>query len=224
MDDNSRQHEDLLEALLEVEKDKAVRIIVDWAAKSNFKSALTHLFQPVLDKFGEFWYSGKISLAQGYVAGLIAEEIFLEAIRSGEFKEENSDGTKVAVIGNAEEDYHGLGRKLLVIFLKMAGWQIHDLGNDVTAGDFVNKAIETNACIIGVSAMMYTTAHNIKKVRDELNSRNLSGKIQLAVGGAIFRIRPELCQEVGGDGTVDNALEANNLFLKLRESAAKYKN
>lgn len=219
----THQQNKLMDALIQADKEMAVEIISEWARIHTFKNSLISLFQPVLDRFGELWYKGEISLAQGYVAGLIAEEVFVIASESGEFKKEDVDKSKVAVIGNAEDDYHALGRKLLVTFLKMAGWQIHDLGNDVVAKDFVDKAVETDASVIGVSAMMYTTANNIRKIRDELDARNLTGKIQLAVGGAIFRLRPELCREVDGDGTVDNALEANDLFMKLKEVSARYK-
>jgi len=63
--------------------------------------------------------------------------------------------------------------------------------------------------------MMYTTAINIKKVRQELDKRGLSGKIKLVAGGAVFRIRPELVNEVGSDGTAGNAILAPALFDKL---------
>jgi methanogenic corrinoid protein MtbC1 len=85
----------------------------------------------------------------------------------------------------------------------------------------VNKAVETCARVIGVSAMMYTTAGNIRKVRDELDSRNLSGRIQLAVGGAVFKLRPELTHEVGGDGTASSCFKAPKLFEELWERSLK---
>ena len=90
-----------------------------------------------------------------------------------------------------------------------------DLGNDVTAEQFVDCAIENDADIIAVSAMMFTTAKNILKVRDEINLRDNNRKIKLAVGGAVFKLRPELVAEVGGDGTAGNAIEAPALFESL---------
>jgi len=125
------------------------------------------------------------------------------------------------IVGNIEDDYHSLGRKLVSVFLQSAGWQVIDLGNDVTAQEFVDKAVETGARVIGVSAMMYTTAENIKRVRDELDRRNLAGNIKLAVGGAVFKFRPELVKEVGGDGTAANGFEAPRLFAELWERSLK---
>jgi methanogenic corrinoid protein MtbC1 len=63
--------------------------------------------------------------------------------------------------------------------------------------------------------MMYTTAGNIRKVRHELDKRNLSGRIQLAVGGAVFKLRPELAAEVGGDGTASSCFKTPALFEEL---------
>ncbi len=93
------------------------------------------------------------------------------------------------------------------------------MGNDVPAKAVVDKAVEVNARVIGLSAMMYTTALNIKKVREELDRRNLSRSIKMAVGGAVFNQRPGLVDEVGGDGTCKTALGAPQLMATLWEQA-----
>jgi hypothetical protein len=67
----------------------------------------------------------------------------------------------------------------------------------VDAKTFVDEAVRTGARVIGVSAMIYTTAENIRKVRQEIKTRGLEKRIKLAVGGAVFRLRPELVQKVG---------------------------
>jgi methanogenic corrinoid protein MtbC1 len=118
-------------------------------------------------------------------------------------------------LGNVEDDFHPLGRRLVGIYAQAAGWNIIDLGTDVPAELFIEKAIEHNAAIIAVSSMMFTTAKNILKIREELDRQLLSGKIKLAVGGAVFKLRPELVAEVGGDGTADTALDAPGLFDRL---------
>lgn len=121
----------------------------------------------------------------------------------------------VAVIGNIEDDFHALGRKMVGNFLVSAGWTVHDLGNDVLAADFVDKALEVNASIIGASTMMYSNAQNIHKLREELERRNLRDKIKFVVGGAIFNLSPHLAEEIKADGTARNALEAVELFNRL---------
>jgi methanogenic corrinoid protein MtbC1 len=101
---------------------------------------------------------------------------------------------------------------MVAVFLRAAGWKVVDMGNDVAPADFVAAAVRHGARVIGVSAMMLTTAENIRAVREELDARGLSGRIRLAVGGAVFKLRPELVSEVGGDGTAPSAIQAPALF------------
>jgi methanogenic corrinoid protein MtbC1 len=68
--------------------------------------------------------------------------------------------------------------------------------------------------------MMLTTAGNIRDLRTELDSRGLSGKIRLAVGGAVFKLRPELVDEVGGDGSAPSAIQAPALIERLWGSSS----
>jgi methylmalonyl-CoA mutase cobalamin-binding domain/chain len=212
----------LLKAIIDAEKDTANEIILARVKETNFRTTFSELLEPVLYQLGELWYAEKISLAQAYLAGKVAEDIFKEATRSEEFTSDLSQSKGNVVIGNIEDDFHSFGRKLVVIFLRLAGYTVFDLGNDIQPDEFVDKAVETNSRIIGVSAMIYNTAQNIKKLRKEIDDRNLNGKIQLCVGGAVFKLRPELAKQVGADGTTDNAIKAPELVQELLQKSLKY--
>jgi methanogenic corrinoid protein MtbC1 len=207
----------LIDAILKGERERANRLLDDYAASRNYRTAMNDVLEPVLEEIGNRWAEESISLAQGYIAGKVAEDM-LQKIHVAEKDMAGKQADKgPVVVGNIEDDYHSLGRKLVSVFLQSAGWLVKDLGNDVTAEEFVDRAVETGARVIGVSAMMYTTAGNIRKVRDELDRRSLSGRIQLAVGGAVFKLRPELAREVGGDGTASSCFMAPQLFVELWE-------
>lgn len=204
----------LLNYILEGEQSRALEHLNTLSESMGHNAVMDNILSPVLVNIGNLWHQEQISLAAGYLAGKITES-FLLALRPDE-KPSSSAGT--AVIGNIEDDYHSLGRKLVGTFLNYSGWNVIDLGNDVLPVAFVNAAIENRAHVIGVSAMMLTTARNIIEVRKELDRKNLSGKIPLAVGGAVFKLRPELVKELGGDGTSENAIDAPALFLRLKNS------
>jgi methylmalonyl-CoA mutase cobalamin-binding domain/chain len=123
------------------------------------------------------------------------------------------------VVGNVEDDFHPLGRKMVAAFLRTEGWDVRDLGVDVSAEQFVDTAEASGARVIGASAMMYTTAKNVARIRNEIDRRGLTGKLQLAVGGAVFKLRPELLAEFGSDGTAVSAMEAATLFQELWQRA-----
>ena len=210
--DIEQTRQQLIAHILEGERDAAIALLEAWARRFDWRRTIEEVLEPTLEEIGRRWAVERISLAAGYLAGKIAEEVLLKALEANEAVAETKGPV---VLGNIEDDYHSLGRKLVGIFLRTAGWRVIDLGNDVLAEDFVDAAVANKAPIIGVSAMMLTTAENIRKIRSELDRRGLSGAIALAVGGAVFKIRPELMAEVGGDGTVASAVDAPRLMERL---------
>lgn len=203
----------LFDLVLRAERERAVDLLLEHAAHSGFQSAVSDALEPVLERIGDEWFLERISLAQGYVAGKVAEDLLTAAASNG--GDLLLDVKGPVVLGNIEDDFHSLGRKMVSVFLRAAGWKVVDLGNDVLPGVFVDQAVAHGARVIGVSAMMLTTAENIRGLREELDSRGLSGRIRLAVGGAVFKLRPELVREVGGDGTSPSAIQAPALFDRL---------
>jgi methanogenic corrinoid protein MtbC1 len=209
--------QELLEAVLRADQAGANALLDAWAEENGYGRLLVDVIEPMLEYIGRhYMLSQSVTLAQGYVAGMIAEDA-LSKIAAQNRRGVGGDAPLKGpvVIGNIEEDFHSLGRRMVGMFLNAEGWLVHDLGNDVSADVFVDKAQAVGARVIGVSAMMLTTARNIRQLREEINRRGLTGRIQLAVGGAIFVLSPELVQEVGGDGTSPNALGAARLFDQL---------
>lgn len=205
--------EALYKLVLDAERESAVALVLEHALRYGFQAAVNDLLEPVLERVGEAWMRENLSLAQGYVAGKIAEDVLLAAASGhGDLP---LDVKGPVILGNVEDDYHSLGRKMVGVFLRAAGWKVVDLGNDVVPGDFVAAAVANGARVIGVSAMMLTTAENIRSLRAEIDAQGLRGKVRLAVGGAVFKLRPQLVDEVGGDGTAASAIQAPALFDRL---------
>jgi 5-methyltetrahydrofolate--homocysteine methyltransferase len=101
------------------------------------------------------------------------------------------------VIGTAKGDLHDIGKNLVGIMLKGAGFEVIDLGNDVPSERFVDTAVETGAKVIGMSALLTTTMSSMKGVVEVLRERGLSGKIKTIVGGA--PVSKEFAHEIGAD-------------------------
>ena len=206
----------LLDSIRRADREQANALLDDWGAEHGYERLLTEVLEPTLVLIGEQWRSFEsFSLAQAYMAAKITEDTLLKIAERTAKSSVAMPHKGPVVIGNIEEDFHALGRKMLGTFLGAEGWLVHDLGNDVLPEMFVDKALEVGARVIGVSAMMLTTAHNIRRVREEIDRRGLTGRIQLAVGGAVFLVMPGLMEEVGGDGTAANAIEAVQLFERL---------
>jgi methanogenic corrinoid protein MtbC1 len=208
--------QDILIAIQAADLNSATILLQQWGNTHGYENFAEEILLPVLEKYtlDDFKLDGS-PLAQGYVAARFAETAMELALKNGKSELIVAPTKGPVVIGNIEDDFHSLGRRIICTFLKTNGWIIYDIGNDVPANEFVEKAIETESKIIAASAMMYSTAVNIIKIREELINRNLEGKIKLAVGGAIFNLRADLINEVGGDGTAKSALHVPKLFDSL---------
>lgn len=206
----------LIEMIRQADRSGASVLLDAWAAEHGYERLLAEVLEPTLLLIGEDWHSTEaFSLAQAYVAAKVAEDALLKIAERKKVDAVAPPTKGPVVIGNVEEDFHSLGRRMVGVFLAADGWIVYDLGNDVPAAEFVDKAVAVGARVIGVSAMMLTTAQNIKQLRAELDRRGLSGRIQLAVGGAVFLVCPGLDREVGSDGTARTAIDATGLFDRL---------
>ncbi|MDD2540442.1 MAG: cobalamin-dependent protein [Desulfuromonadaceae bacterium] len=211
--------EKLLATMINADRNGAAELI-DQALAEGVEpwQVIADILDPAIVQLGCLWEEETMSLAQSFVASKIAEDALLRCIPE---KSDTAHTKGAVVIGNIEDDFHSLGRKTVGLFLSAAGWDVYDLGNDVPAEELLEKALEVNASVIGASAMMQTTALNIRKLRQLIDDRGLTGRIKLAVGGAVFNWRPDLVAEVGGDGTVRNAVGADELFMHLQTEAQR---
>ena len=120
-----------------------------------------------------------------------------------------------AVIGTVKGDLHDIGKNLVSMMLKGAGIEIHDVGVDVTAEAFIDKAEEVGADIICMSALLTTTMTNMKQTIDVLKERGLRDKYIVMIGGA--PINQSFSDEIGADSYTADAASAAQMAKKLIE-------
>jgi methanogenic corrinoid protein MtbC1 len=212
----------LMDRIRQADRRGANALLDAWAGEHGYDQLFTAVLEPALQRIGDEWQLREsFTLAQAYVAAKVAEDILAKIAAQPKPQTPATPVKGPVILGNIEEDFHALGRRMVGTFLRTDGWNVHDLGNDVAPARFVDKALETGARVIGASAMMLTTARNLRRLREEIDRRGLAGRIQLAVGGAVFLVRPGLVQEVGGDGTAASALGAVKLFDQLWEQSQR---
>jgi 5-methyltetrahydrofolate--homocysteine methyltransferase len=110
------------------------------------------------------------------------------------------------VIGTIKGDLHDIGKNLVGIMLKGAGFEVIDLGHDVEPEAFVDAAVREGAPLIGMSALLTTTMSRMKDVVALVERRGLTGKIRTIVGGA--PVNPEFAREIGADGYASDGATA----------------
>lgn len=117
------------------------------------------------------------------------------------------------VIGTIEGDIHDIGKTLVASMLSAEGFEVYDLGADVPVETFIDKAVEVDAHLICISALLTTTMVGQKKLIDTLKERNIREKFKVLLGGA--PVSKGWVEEIGADGTADNAISAVKLAKKL---------
>jgi trimethylamine corrinoid protein len=120
------------------------------------------------------------------------------------------------VIGTVAGDIHEIGKSLVATMLSVNGFQVFDLGVDVPVSTFVEKAVEVEADIVGLSALLTTTMLNQGKVIENLQEAGLREKVKVIVGGA--PVGQSWAEEIGADGYSENAMGAVALAKKLMGS------
>jgi len=146
--------------------------------------------------------------AKAMYAGLDLLQPILEA------SDVPSRGT--VVIGSVAGDLHDIGKNLVGIMLKGAGFEVVDLGNDVPAERFIEVAVERDARVIGCSALLTTTMTVMRDVSRTLTERGLRDRIKLIVGGAPLNER--FASEIGADAYGYDALKAVELVTAICEA------
>lgn len=111
-----------------------------------------------------------------------------------------------AVIGTVKGDLHDIGKNLVAMMLKGAGFEVCDLGVDVEPEIYIEKAEEIGADIIGMSALLTTTMPNMKDLIDLLQEKGLRDKYIVMIGGA--PVNETFAQEIGADYYTSDAASA----------------
>ncbi|MBI5294282.1 MAG: corrinoid protein [Chloroflexi bacterium] len=117
------------------------------------------------------------------------------------------------VLATVEGDIHEIGKSLVGTMLTAAGFEVFDLGVDASPHKIIAKAIEVNADIIAMSALLTTTMVKQREVIDDLEKEGLRSRFKVMVGGA--PITRDWVSRISADGYSEDAIGAVNIAKQL---------
>lgn len=117
------------------------------------------------------------------------------------------------VIGTVKGDLHDIGKTLVCMMLEGAGFEIHDLGTDVTPEKFVQVVAAEQPDIVAMSALLTTTMPSMQATVKALEKAGLRAKVKVMVGGA--PLTEKYAQQIGADGFAPDAARAVALAKSL---------
>ena len=165
---------------------------------------------PAINDVGELFDKGSYFLPQ-LINSAETMKLGIEHLEPLLMSGNEHEERPVIVIATVEGDIHDIGKNLVALMLKNYGYQVIDLGKDVSKEVIVETAISKNAKIIGLSALMTTTMQEMRNVIAYAREQGYQGKIIL--GGAV--VTEDYTNEINGDGYSADAADAVRLVERL---------
>ncbi len=198
--------EKLAQAVIEGEEEDAVAL-----AKQALEQGLDPLtcinegLSKGMDRVGELFAEGEYYLPDLIIGGEAMKDALaiLEPALSG--GQEREVAGRV-VIGTVEGDLHEIGKTLVATMLTANGFQVTDIGIDKKPAAFITAVKESNATLVGASALLTTTIPEQKKIIEALEEADLRDKVKVMVGGA--PVTQAWADKIGADGYAEDAMSA----------------
>jgi trimethylamine corrinoid protein len=206
--------EQLKSAVVETDKDKAVRAAEALVAQGlDPVEGIERGLAPGAVRIGEMFDEGECFLPELILASdaFTAATKVLEAeiMRRGEARERRG----VVVIGTVKGDIHKIGKDIVAMLMRVRGFEVHDLGEDVSMSTFVEKAETHGADIIAMSSLLTTTMPAQREVIELLEETNVRDRYRVLVGGS--PVTQAWADRIGADGYADTAPAAVERALEL---------
>ncbi len=179
--------------------------------------AITKGFVKGVNQVGEAFSRGDAFLPELVMAGEAMKAAV--ATLEPEMQKRGVERTMLGkvVIATVEGDIHEIGKSLVGTMLSASGFQVYDLGVDVSAAKIIAKVKEVDADLVGLSALLTTTMVKQREVIDELDKLGLRKKVKVMVGGA--PVTRDWVQKIEADGYSEDAIGAVGLAKQLMGAA-----
>jgi corrinoid protein of di/trimethylamine methyltransferase len=168
---------------------------------------------PGMNVVGEKFETGEYFLPNLVIAGS-AMQMAMEILEP-ELKERQQERASLGkvVIGTVHGDIHEIGKSLVATMLSANGFEVFDLGVDVTTETFVSTVKNNAAQLLGLSALLTTTMTVQRDVIDALGEAGIRDQVKVLVGGA--PVSMEWADTIGADGYAEDAMAAVALAKRL---------
>ena len=165
-----------------------------------------------IQKVGEYFSSGEYFLPE-LIIGADAMKKALDVLEPALVGDQKRDVVGKVVIGTVQGDLHEIGKTLVATMLTANGFQVTDIGVDISTEAFIKSIREVGADIVGSSALLTTTMLQQKKLVEAITNAGLRDQVKIMVGGA--PVTESFAREIGADGYAEDAISAVDLAFRL---------
>jgi methylmalonyl-CoA mutase cobalamin-binding domain/chain len=199
------------EAIIELKYEEISALVQSALKNGSDPLEILNSLKQGLDVVGERYHNKEYFLSELFMAGetmSAAMEVLSPALTAARSGEQETEG--IVVLGSIQGDVHDFGKNIAKIFLTASGFNVHDLGVDVPPTTFVDVAIDMNADVIGISAILSATQPVSREVVNELQRRGLRQQYKVSLGGT--GVTDRAIKEYGVDEAVNDATDGVNII------------
>ena len=202
----------LKKAIIDINEDEAESIAQKViAAGIDPHVAIKYAIAEGAVQVGEKFNSGEYFLPHLVMAGDLMDAV--GKVLEKNIPEEQLEKKRIVVIGAVQGDMHSVGKNLVSTMLRSGGFEVIDLGVDVTSMAFIDKAKEVNADMIALSSLLTTTMPYQKEVVEDLMAMGIRDQYKVMVGGG--PVTRQCAEEIDADGYGKDAIDALDEAKKL---------
>jgi len=169
-----------------------------------------------IQKVGELFSSGEYFLPE-LIIGADAMKQALEILEPALVGGKKREVVATVVLGTVEGDLHEIGKTLVGTMLTANGFRVVDIGVDQPASAFIQAVRDSDATIVGASALLTTTMLKQEQLIQALKDAGLRDQLKVMVGGA--PVTSSHAEKIGADGYAEDAISAVNLAFRLADAA-----
>ena len=198
------------QALLRLDRMSAWQMIQVLTERLSPVKIIEELIARALERIGEGWARGDLSLSQVYMSGKMCEEIVDTLLPPGNQQRQNQPRMAITVL----EDYHLLGKRIVYSIIRSSGFDLEDYGRTDVAG-LLDRIRKDRIDLLFISVLMLPSALRIKEVTARVHGENLNTRV--IVGGALFLFDGRLWREVGASAMGRTASDALRFLEQIIE-------
>jgi methanogenic corrinoid protein MtbC1 len=201
--------ERLIGAIADLDSEAARAILEEAFGSAPPLRVCDELVRPALEAVGEQWERGQLSLAHVFVSSRICERALEEHVDPAAAAQ--GTGRRIAI--GVFSDRHQLGKRMVLSSLRASGYRVLDYGAGLEKAALLRRVEEDRLEVLLLSTLMLRSALGIAPFIAELRRSRLATKV--VVGGAPFRLDPQLAAEVGADAWGATASDALEIVARL---------
>ncbi|MFX1521490.1 MAG: B12-binding domain-containing protein [Promethearchaeota archaeon] len=195
--------EKIKQAIIDVDPEPAKKIVEE-ALKSLDPLEIISCMTGGMAEVGRLYEERVYFVTELLIAGEIMSQN-IEIIKPYLAEGETQTAQGKIVFGTVKDDIHDIGKNIMISLLKVAGFEVIDLGVDVPVANFIEALKESKADILAMSSLLTSTVDQIKNVIAELKKEGLRDQVKVIIGGAA--VTEDFAKEVGVDSYAVDATQ-----------------